>query len=177
MPKLFYLFLIVGGLAQPLGAQTNASSIPCEQLIDHPDFLAADTLPTAVTRRPATLAESLAVLDEVLNPYQKRLINCLPEDAVRETLHFSFGTWIRNAWGLWDVTPLRYHFLQRGVLHPEDMSGIILLTYYRKMKGLPLEVDQQIDYYQRYWIAQGVDIDAKLESALQNMEELFPEKN
>jgi len=179
MPRLFTRFLLLLPallLTEGLHAQTDAFSIPCDQLVDHPAFIAADTLPTVVSLRPATLSESLAVLDEVLNPYQKRFIVCLPEEQVRESLHYSFGTWIRNAWGLWDITPLRYHFLKRGVLHPEDMSGIILMTYYRKMNGLPLAIDQQIDYYQRYWIAQGVDIDAKLESALQNMQELFPEQ-
>lgn len=173
-PRFFFLFVALL-VARSLDAQTDASSIPCNQLVDHPEFLAADTLPADVSRQPATLAESLAVLDEVLNPFQKRYIACLPEEEVRESLHYSFGTWIRNAWGLWDVTPLRYHFLKRGVLHPEDMSGIILLTYYRKMNGLPLDIDKQIDYYQRYWVAQGVDVDARLESALQNMQELFPE--
>ncbi len=172
--RFFFLFIALL-VARSLGAQTAASSIPCDQLVDHPDFIAADTLPGTISHQPATLAESLAVLDEVLNPYQKRFISCQPEEQVRESLHYTFGTWIRNAWGLWDVTPLRYHFLKRGVLHPEDMSSIILLTYYRKMNGLPLDIDKQIDYYQRYWAAQGVDVDARLESALQNMQELFPE--
>ena len=72
--------------------------------------------------------------------------------------------------------PLRFYFLKEGVLHPEDMSSIILLTYHRRLMGKPDNVGQQIEHHRNYWISQGVDIDALLDSALKNEAEINQRK-
>jgi hypothetical protein len=172
-----FLILYATNFASAQKQQVHPYQIPCEELMDHPEFAAADTLPVQVPVQPETLAQALTALDNLLNPYQKRFIACLPEGTVRETLHYSFGTWIRNVWGLWDATPLRFHFLERGVLHPDDMSSIILTSYYRKLTGKPLNVQQQIDYFYNYWLAQGVNIDSLLQSAQKNKELIEEQRN
>lgn len=173
LPAFFLLTIFLGtnsALAQ--SQEVNPYQIPCEELLDHPGFAAADTLPTQVGEQPETIAQALTALDNLLNPYQKRYIACLPAGTVRETLHYSFGTWIRNFWGLWSASPLRFHFLERGVLHPDDMSSIILTSYYRKLTGKPLNIQQQVDYYYNYWQARGVNIDSLLQSAQKNKESI-----
>jgi hypothetical protein len=166
---LSFIFLLSLGLtAGTLSAQgkkVDPAKIPCDQLQDHPDFIANDALPQQVRKVPASLETALTDLDRLLNPYQKRFILCHSEEEVRQVLHHSLGTWVRNIWGLWDASDLRYHFLDRGVLHPDDMSAIILLSYHRKLRDQPLRIDEQIRYYRTYWINQGVDIDERLESA------------
>ena len=115
------LLLITANTTFAQNQPINPYQIPCEELLDHPGFAAADTLPSKVAEQPETLAQALTALDNLLNPYQKRFIACLQEGEVRETLHYSFGTWIRNVWGLWSASPLRFHFLERGVLHHTDV--------------------------------------------------------
>lgn len=169
MNKLIVIvLLLIAGVPQlkaQKGGSNPANRIPCEELEDNPAFIKADTLPTQIGRQPETLEESLLALDRLLNPYQKRFLTCLSEEEARVTLHFGMGAWVRRAFGLWDASPLRYHFLEMGVLHPDDMSDIILLSYCRRLKGEPLAVQQQVDYFQRYWRAQGVNVDSLLRSA------------
>jgi len=171
--KFFLLLPLLSWQVNTIFAQSaSAYDIPCDELEDHPAFRESDSLPMEVPEEevPATLSEALSKLDEVLNPYQQRYIACLPPDEIRETLHHGFGTWVRNVWSLWDASPLRFHFIKRGVLHPDDMSSIVLVSYYRKLTGAPLNVEQQIDYFYKYWKAKGVNIDSMLLSAQQNIE-------
>lgn len=42
-------------------------------------------------------------------------------------------------------------FNQVGIYHPDDMSGIILDSFWRKLNNKPIGLDEQIKYYQDYW--------------------------
>ena len=44
--------------------------------------------------------------------------------------HFGFGMYLRNNWGLWGGSRLQKYFFDRGISHPDNMSGIILKHYY-----------------------------------------------
>jgi len=68
------------------------------------------------------------------------------------SLHHSLGRWIRNNWKLWDEEGALYKwFKERGIEHADDMSGIILTSYYRSTHGLSIELDEQIEVYKKYW--------------------------
>ena len=58
---------------------------------------------------------------------------------------------MRNNWGLWKGSRLSEYFHKMGVFHPDDMSGIILTSYYRRLRNEPLQVDAQVKYCQDYW--------------------------
>ena len=59
--------------------------------------------------------------------------------------------WIRNSWKLWSRGKLSKYFNSIGVFHPDDMSGIILTSYYRHLKGQDRELEKQVKYYQDFW--------------------------
>ncbi len=61
------------------------------------------------------------------------------------------GMWMRNNWGLWRGKELAIYFNSIGIYHPDDMSGIILTSYYRELYGKDWEVEKQIQYYQDFW--------------------------
>lgn len=63
----------------------------------------------------------------------------LPEDVATGRLHFGFGMWIRNNWGLWRDSKLKHYFLDKGVGHPDDMSSIILTSYHRHLNNKPTD--------------------------------------
>ena len=65
--------------------------------------------------------------------------------------HFGLGLWIRNNWGLWKGSRLSNFFIANGIFHPDDMSGIILTSYHRKLNGIEIQLEKQIKYYQEYW--------------------------
>lgn len=143
-------------------------NIPCDMLEYDPAFMEADTLPMQIDSVPVTLEDGLLALDTILNPYQKRYLMCIPPAEVRQTLQYGLGLWLQDYWGLWGAAPLRIHLLKRGILHPEDMASVILVSYYRKLRGEPIQLQQQIDYYQNYWRAQGVNVDSLLQRSIGN---------
>jgi len=65
--------------------------------------------------------------------------------------HRGFGMWIRNNWGLWGNSRLQKYFNDLGVHHPDDMSGIIFTSFWRSLNNKPIQLKQQIKYYQDYW--------------------------
>jgi len=46
---------------------------------------------------------------------------------------------------------LSKYFNDIGISHPDDMSGIILKSYYRRLNNLDIELKKQVDNYQKYW--------------------------
>jgi hypothetical protein len=65
--------------------------------------------------------------------------------------HFGLGTWMRNNWGLWAGSRLRDYLHKLGLRHPDDMSSVILKSFWRHLNGKPLKIDEQVKYYQEYW--------------------------
>lgn len=65
--------------------------------------------------------------------------------------HFSTGMWMRNEWGLWSGSRLSRWFNDRGIFHPDDMSGIILTSFWRHLNDQPIGLEGQIAECQRYW--------------------------
>ncbi len=71
------------------------------------------------------------------------------DDMIR--LHFGLGMWLRNNWGLWSGSRMSEYFNDIGIYHPDDMSGIILDSFWRRTHGRPIDLWTQVHYYQRYW--------------------------
>lgn len=100
--------------------------------------------------QPTNLEEAIRALYKMFNDQEKEQIKSgIEEDICR--YHHGLGTWIRNNWGLWSGGPLQDHFKSLGLWHADDMSGVILDSFYRHMKGLPLDVEGQVKYYLDYW--------------------------
>ena len=108
-------------------------------------------LPNKTTHLPVDLENSFDALDNTLSPEDIDTIKNMPEDNI-SSLHMGLGMWIRNNWGLWKKEgPLVKYFNDLGIFHPDDMSGIILTSYWRHLHNQPIELEQQIRYYQQYW--------------------------
>lgn len=83
---------------------------------------------------PTTPEEAIQVLDALLVKEDKEWL-ATEENAAIE-VHHSLGRWIRNNWGLWADEPneLKTYFINKGVTHPDDMSGEILDAYVKYLK-------------------------------------------
>jgi len=91
----------------------------------------------------------------------KELKKMLPAETVAEMksgpekdmikYHHGLGTWLRNNWGLWGGSRLREYFNKLGLRHPDDMSSVVLNSFWRHLNNKPLKVDEQVKYYQEYW--------------------------
>ena len=79
---------------------------------------------------PSNLKECFEALDVLLTPENQEFIQNNSEKTVLARTHHALGQWIRNTWGLWTKGPLYKHFEAQGLHHPDDMSGVIITSYY-----------------------------------------------
>lgn len=100
---------------------------------------------------PKDLDDSFKQLDSILPNKTVKLIDTLQNETGMNQYHHGLGTWLRNNWALWAGSRLSLYFNDLGIFHPDDMSGIILDSYYRYRHKLPINLDEQIKYYQDYW--------------------------
>jgi len=103
---------------------------------------------------PSNLEECFLELEKVLNTNDLNEFVTQPENDVI-LWHHSLGRWIRNNWGLWQGGVLANFFNTKGINHPDDMSGIILTSFWRYKNSIPIEIEVQIKRYIDYWKKNG----------------------
>ena len=101
---------------------------------------------------PAALEEAFLELDRMLPPAVTRSMYCGSEEEMSH-YHMSLGAWMRNNWGLWAGGPLAEEFGGLGIRHPDDMSGILLDSYWRRLHDRPMDLEGQVRVYQDFWEA------------------------
>lgn len=85
--------------------------------------------------KPKDLGEAILQLEKMHHDTTKQKILGMTEREFIGNSHFGLGMWMRNNWGLWKGGELAKHFNSIGIYHPDDMSGIILTSYYRHLNG------------------------------------------
>jgi hypothetical protein len=101
--------------------------------------------------KPKNLDEAILQLDKLFPDSTKQKIAHMEENDFLGNSHLTTGMWIRNNWGLWKGSELSKYFNELGIYHPDDMSGIILRSFYRHIKSQDYDLDNQIKISQEYW--------------------------
>jgi len=99
---------------------------------------------------PSDLDDSFQELQKMMHPNFVAEFKQVPEQMLPR-YHMTLGRWIRTKWGLWKGSRLSEYFNGKGITHSDDMSAIILTSFHRSLRNEPLQLDQQIQYYQDYW--------------------------
>jgi hypothetical protein len=100
---------------------------------------------------PKDLEDCFSQIDKFWNDSIKNQVKKWKEKEFTAKAHFGFGLWMRNNWKLWGGSRLSKYFNNIGIYHPDDMSGIVLTSYYRYLKGMDIDLETQIKFYQDYW--------------------------
>lgn len=100
---------------------------------------------------PKDIEDSFKQINTFWADSTKTKLMKLTEDEFSGRLHMGFGMWIRNNWQLWGGSRLSAYFNKKGIEHPDDMSGIILDSYYRYLNKQDIKLDEQIQFYTEYW--------------------------
>lgn len=101
---------------------------------------------------PCDLNTTLKALNLLLNAEEKKMFYELSEKEFIAKTHHTLGRHIRNVWKLWDEKSKMYKWFKSiEIWHADDMSGMILTTYYRITHGLPINIKKQIKDYKDYW--------------------------
>lgn len=99
---------------------------------------------------PTDLDDCFRQLKKILKPEDIHQIRNRTEKDMSE-YHFGLGMWLRNNWGLWAGSRLAKWFNEKGVFHPDDMSGVILDSFWRHLNEKPIDLEGQVKGYQQYW--------------------------
>lgn len=113
---------------------------------------------------PASLDDAHAYLLKRLPPEELQRIREMKSEKEMIDYHMGLGMGLRNSWALWAGSRLSRHFNQLGIHHPDDMSGIILDTFWRRLHNQPLRLDERIAFYQAYWQASNLPENLKAPS-------------
>ncbi len=84
---------------------------------------------------PTTLSEAHAELERILSSEELAEIDAMASKYDMSKYHFGLGLSIRNNWGLWQGSALAKHMRELGFTDPDDMSAVILETFWCKRHG------------------------------------------
>ena len=96
---------------------------------------------------PKDLDDCFAELKKMLSKEEVEKMKNGREDDM-SLYHHGLGTWLRNNWGLWSGSRLSKWFNEKGIRHPNNMSGIILVSFWRHLDNKPIKLDEQVELYQ-----------------------------
>lgn len=124
------------------------------KVYDKPAQLAPDPEPIVPTSTPVPLPVDLDDALRILYDQLESELDKIYELSEKEFLgqaHHGLGRFLRNEWGLWTGSDIQRWFKERGIHHADDMSGIILTSFHRKLHGKDIDLDKQIKHYIKYW--------------------------
>lgn len=85
---------------------------------------------------PKNIEECFIELNKILKPETVDGIKKLKSRDETSNYHMGLGLWLRNNWGLWGGSRLQVYLTNKGLNHPDDMSGLILEYYYDWLNGI-----------------------------------------
>lgn len=103
-----------------------------------------------VNSKPKNLTEAVDILQKIHNDSIKNSITKLSEMEFLKKYYMSLGFQIRNQWKLWKKkSEIVRYFNSLGIYNPDDMSGIILMSYYRELKKEDWKLDEQLRFFKK----------------------------
>lgn len=98
---------------------------------------------------------ALNYVDAFLYDREKEQFMSWSEEKFLNVLHHTLGQHLRNNLKLWDKnSKLHQWFNMYLIYHADDMSSIILTTYYRRAHNLPEDFRGQCRKYIDFWTTQ-----------------------
>ncbi len=99
---------------------------------------------------PKDLNDCFIELSKILELKDLKELKNGTEEEMAGQHHF-LGRYLRNTWELWGESCLSKWFNDQGIKHADDMSGIILDSFWRYLNSKPIKIDEQVKFYQDYW--------------------------
>jgi hypothetical protein len=98
-------------------------------------------------------------LDGSLEPEEKLAFMQKPEREAVVEAHFGVGLYIRNQWLRSGKSALAALLADKGAQSFDDMSSMILTSYWRHLHGQAIRLEEQGACYKRWWLEQQKLID------------------
>lgn len=97
---------------------------------------------------PKDLTDAFIQLNKLIDAESQAKFKNVPEEEAAQKLFFSLGRWITLNWGFYGGSRLSHFIKNLGIYHPEDMARFIIISYHRNLNRVPLNVKEQVKYYQ-----------------------------
>lgn len=107
---------------------------------------------------PRTIGDCLLELDRIFNKEEVTVIQ-KAEEVDMFGYHQTLGCWMKTQWGLCRGAALKSYFKGLGLFNPDDMIGVILVSYWRYIQKVPLDIPLQVKKYRDFWESQGINPD------------------
>lgn len=131
-----------------------SSPLAAEEKAAQPAKAPAEEEPAkAKTPPPKTLEEAHLQLEALLPKAELAKIDAMETETEMIEYHFSLGMSMRNTSGLWGDSPLTQHMNELGFHHADDISGVILETFWCKRHRKDFRLKERATAYDAYWKA------------------------
>ncbi len=92
---------------------------------------------------PATLEDCYKELQKMISP---EALKELKEENEKDIAihHLSLRMLLPHIWGLDSESRLAKYFNSIGISHPDDMSSIIMISFWRHLNEKPINLEQQL---------------------------------
>ena len=107
---------------------------------------------------PKNLDECIEILKKETDVGEVKSWASMSEKKASALAHHQVGRHLRNDWGLWggeayneESTAIHKWFNGLGIKHGDDISGIILTSFYRVLNNKPIKLEKQLETYWNYW--------------------------
>jgi hypothetical protein len=119
------------------------------------------------TRQPRDLDDALNMLEAGFGPEGLAQMRNMSSDEFSAAVHMGTGMNVRNNWCLWWYEGHNYegwpkkkpglvdYFNKLGIYHADDISGILMKSFYRRVTGKPLDIVNQLPRYKNHWKGYG----------------------
>lgn len=114
-------------------------------------------------RQPQDLEDALNMLADSFGIESIALMHNMSQDEFGAAIHMGTGMSVRNNWNLWwfeghtyeewpkEKPALVDYFTKLGINHADDISGILMTSFYRRVTGKPIDVEGQLPTYFNHW--------------------------
>lgn len=93
---------------------------------------------------PTDIFSCFTELNKLLNDSVKANIKKKKNNLELSEYHMGLGRWLRNYWSLWGGSRLQQYFRNKGINHPDNISGLILMAYNKYLNGENVDIDKVI---------------------------------
>jgi hypothetical protein len=103
-------------------------------------------------RPPATINEAVQKLSELIPNHEVAIIRRTTEEEFTGNAIATLGAWMKQEWDL--VNPeaeLANYFYNNEIYNPDEMAEVILIVFWRRLNGVPVDLDRLFLERLRYW--------------------------
>lgn len=121
------------------------------QLTPTVSFMATEdgTSPTGVYI-PKDVDDSFKELEKMMPPAMVSEMKAKDEKDLSR-YDITLGRWLRKNWQLWGESKMAQYFRKMGIFHPDDMSTIVIVSFWRHLNEKPINLEEQVESCKAYW--------------------------